>query len=216
MSREKPKSKSLRQLASPPPPASVPVLYLASANPGKWREFRQAAASCGIALELLPHLREWPPCVEDGETFEANARRKALHYSAWTDGWVLADDSGLCVEALGGAPGVHSARYAGPGASDAANNAKLMAELRHVPPPRRAHYACVLAVAERGRIRFVTEGRADGFILDAPRGSNGFGYDPYFFYPPLGQTFAELGAREKFEVSHRGIAFRKLLEKLTR
>jgi len=158
--------------------------------------------------------------VEDGPTFKANARKKALHYSAFVDEPVLADDSGLCVDVLGGAPGIHSARFAGPYADDAANNRKLLAELRRVEhcgslasasSSRAAHYVCVIALAERGRILTVVEGRADGIIIDAPRGTGGFGYDPFFFYPPLGKTFAELAPEEKFAVSHRGEAFRKLL-----
>ncbi len=204
-------------------------LYLASANPGKLREFRAAAADREIALEAVPGIESLPPCVEDGATFEANARKKALHYSAYVDGPVFADDSGICVDALGGAPGILSARFAGPEADDAANNQKLLAELRRVETSgssagqaqdpaatgRAAHYVCVIALATRGRIVTVVEGRADGIIIDAPRGSGGFGYDPHFFYPPLCKTFAELTPEEKSAVSHRGKAFRKLLDFLT-
>jgi XTP/dITP diphosphohydrolase len=203
-------------------------LYLASANPGKLREFRAAGADREIALEALPGIESLPPCVEDGATFEANARKKALHYSAYAHGPVFADDSGICVDALGGAPGILSARFAGPEADDAANNQKLLAELQLVeaaeaerrgqgsaPPHRAAHYVCVIALATRGRIVTVVEGRADGIIIDAPRGSGGFGYDPHFFYPPLRKTFAELTPEQKSAVSHRGEAFRKLLDFLT-
>ena len=190
-------------------------LYLASANPGKLREFREAARNCGIAVEAVPAIADLPACVEDGATFEANARKKALHYSAQCEGSVFADDSGLCVEALGGAPGVYSARYAGAGADDAANNTKLLAELHDFPASARAaHYVCVIVFARGGRILTVTVGRADGIILDAPRGSGGFGYDPLFLYPPLGKSFAELTPEQKFDVSHRGAAFRKLLDYL--
>ncbi len=190
-------------------------LYLASANPGKLREFEEASRARGIAVEAVPGIAGLRTCVEDGATFEANARKKALHYSAYCEGLVFADDSGICVDALGGAPGVYSARFAGPGADDDANNAKLIAELRGVPGPERsAHYVCVIALAQRGRILTVTEGRADGIILDAPRGSGGFGYDPLFLYPPVGRSFAELTPEQKFEVSHRGAAFRKLLDYL--
>jgi XTP/dITP diphosphohydrolase len=164
--------------------------------------------------------------VEDGATFEENARQKALHYSRYVNGPVFADDSGLCVDALGGAPGIHSARFAGPDADDAANNQKLLEELRRVEAmgagrtpgsalTRAAHYTCVIALAERGCILTITEGRADGVIIDGPRGTGGFGYDPFFFYPPLGKTFAELSPEEKFAVSHRGEAFRKLLDYLS-
>ncbi|MBI1941754.1 MAG: RdgB/HAM1 family non-canonical purine NTP pyrophosphatase [Acidobacteria bacterium] len=202
-------------------------LYLASANPGKVREFQEAAAARGIAVEPVPGFENWPPCAEDGATFEENARKKALHYSAYVEGWVFADDSGICVDPLAGAPGVHSARFAGPEADDEANNRKLLAELlraemaergtpsqRPATMHRSAHYVCVIALAQRGTVVTVVEGRADGVILDAPRGSGGFGYDPYFFYPPLAKTFAELTPEDKFAVSHRGEAFRKLLETL--
>jgi XTP/dITP diphosphohydrolase len=203
-------------------------LFLASANPGKLREFRAAAAARGIALESVPGIQNLPDCVEDGATFEQNARQKALHYSRYVNGPVFADDSGLCVDALGGAPEIHSARFAGPDADDAANNQKLLEELRRVEAAgsgrqsqasegtsRAAHYICVIALAERGRILTITEGRADGFIIDGPRGTGGFGYDPFFFFPPLGKTFAELSPEEKFAVSHRGEAFRKLLDYLS-
>ncbi len=158
-------------------------------------------------------MAKLPPCVEDGRTFEENARRKALHYSRCSAGLIFADDSGISVDALGGAPGVFSARYAGEDASDKANNEKLFGALRQVPEPdRAAHYVCVIALAERGKILTLVEGRADGRILTEPRGSAGFGYDPLFYYPPAGKTFAELTPEEKFAVSHRGEAFRKLLE----
>ena len=207
-------------------------LYLASANPGKLREFRAAALDRGILVEPLPRIESLPGCLEDGATFEENARKKALHYSAYVSGKVFADDSGICVDALGGAPGVFSARFAGPGATDDENNRKLLEELRRAdeesrlaetmiegrseagyqPLRRTAHYVCVIALAQSGRVLCVTEGRADGLILDKPRGTGGFGYDPYFYYPPLGRTFAELKPDEKFAVSHRGQAFRKLLD----
>jgi XTP/dITP diphosphohydrolase len=209
-----------------------PPLYLASANPGKLREFSAAASARGMLVEPLPRIESLPACIEDGKTFEENARKKALHYSAYASGPVFADDSGICVDALLGAPGVVSARFAGPGATDDENNRKLLEELRRVdeelrhletmiedrseaeykPIRRAAHYVCVIALARSGRILCVTEGRADGVILDEPRGSGGFGYDPYFFYPPLARTFAELKPEEKFGVSHRGQAFRKLLD----
>jgi XTP/dITP diphosphohydrolase len=217
-------------------------LHLASSNPGKLQEFRAAAAALGIRVEPLPRIASLPACIEDGRTFEENARKKALHYSAHAASPVFADDSGISVDALRGAPGVFSARFAGPGATDEENNRKLLEELRRVekgagvansasfrPPIAErgiaaagrnlsarpaAHYVCVIALAHGGRILCVTEGRADGVILDEPRGASGFGYDPYFFYPPLGKTFAELTAEEKFAVSHRGKAFRQLLELL--
>lgn len=194
-------------------------IYLASSNPGKLREFCPAAEAGGISVEPVPGLHSLPPCVEDCRTFEENARKKALHYSRFVEGMVFADDSGICVDALGGAPGVFSARFAEKGASDEANNQKLLAELCRVEAAAgtrncAARYVCVLALADSARILAVTEGRADGQILDAPRGAGGFGYDPYFFFPPLNKTFAELTAQEKWAVSHRGEAFRKLLEYL--
>jgi XTP/dITP diphosphohydrolase len=190
-------------------------LYLASTNRGKLREFGEAARGRGIAIEAVPGIADLPACVEDGATFDANARKKALYYSASCEGLVFADDSGICVGALGGAPGVYSARFAGPSADDHANNAKLLAELYALPLSRRAaHYVCVIALARHEEILTVSEGRAEGVILDHPRGSGGFGYDPLFLYPPLGKSFAEMSPKEKFNVSHRGAAFRKLLEYL--
>jgi XTP/dITP diphosphohydrolase len=218
-------------------------LYLASRNPGKLREFREAARSRAIRVECVPGIEDIPSCLEDGTTFEENARKKALHYSAYVSGAVFADDSGISVDALAGAPGVFSARFAGPEATDDENNRKLIEELRladedlqrlqlavesfsplegngnartatYQPLRRTAHYVCVIALAQEGRVLGVTEGRADGVILTEPRGRGGFGYDPCFFFPSLGKTFAELSAEEKFAVSHRGEAFRKLLEML--
>ncbi len=206
-------------------------LYLASSNPGKLREFREAAAERGITIEPLPGFARMPICVEDGTTFEENARKKAIHYSRSSPGRVFADDSGICVDALNGTPGVYSARFAGPEATDAQNNQRLLADLHlfevqantrtaiacgpYKLSHRAAHYVCVIALAEAGQVLTVLEGRADGVIIDAPRGTGGFGYDPYFLYPPLNKTFAELLPEQKFAVSHRGIAFRKLLEYLS-
>jgi XTP/dITP diphosphohydrolase len=208
------------------------VVFLASTNLGKLREFRLAAAEMGVEAQPVPAMGDLPPCVEDGLTFEANARKKALHYSLHTRGLVFADDSGICVNALGGAPGVHSARYSGPEATDERNNQKLISELRRrsempeaangrrIPIPYApfsgfpAHYACVIALAEGEQILSVVEGCCDGLIISTPRGTGGFGYDPYFFFPPLNRTFGELSGKEKFRVSHRGIAFRKLLKSL--
>ncbi|MCL5006203.1 MAG: RdgB/HAM1 family non-canonical purine NTP pyrophosphatase [Acidobacteria bacterium] len=190
----------------------TPLIYLASNNPGKLREFAQAATAWEIEVQILPGIDNLPACIEDGDTFEANARKKALYYSQFTETPVFADDSGLCVDALGGAPGVFSARFAGLQADDEANNQKLINELAQFPQDKRsAHYICVIALAERGQILTVVEGRADGLIQEQPCGSGGFGYDPYFFYPPLEKTFAQLSVDEKFNVSHRGEAFRKLL-----
>ena len=206
------------------------TLYLASSNPGKLREFRSAAGLRGVSVKGLPHFDDLSACIEDGATFEENARKKALHYSQNFNGWVFADDSGISADALGGAPGVYSARFAGPHASDVQNNARLLADLhgveaelrvnactsgrRHLRFNRSAHYDCVIALAEHGHLLTVVEGQTVGVIIDEPRGAGGFGYDPYFFYPPLGKTFAEISPEEKFAVSHRGVAFRKLLDYL--
>ena len=203
------------------------TLYLASTNSGKLREFREAARALGVRVEPAPGMRDLPPCVEDGVSFEANASKKALHYSRKTEVMVFADDSGLCVDALDARPGIYSARYAGPAATDEENNQKLLAELHRIealgggptrgsnPTRRAAHYICVIALAERERILTTVEGRADGSILESPRGEGGFGYDPLFYFPPLGKTLAELGPEDKFKISHRGEAFRKLLKYLT-
>ena len=193
------------------------ILYIASTNPGKIKEFREAAQKCGVTVKPFPGIRGLPGCVEDGPTFEANARKKALHYSRFAKGLLMADDSGICIDALEGAPGVHSARFAGPNATSDQNNRLLLRRLKkirsagHDTPKRSAHYICVIALARRGCILTTTRGRSNGQILEAPRGLGGFGYDPLFYYPPLGKTFAELASEAKFGVSHRGKAFRKLL-----
>ncbi len=215
---------------SPQHPArKAPVeLWLASSSRGKLREFAGAGKARGIEVAPLPGIERLEPCVEDGITFEANARKKAEYYSRYGEGLVFADDSGIAVDALGGAPGVFSARFSGPAATDEANNARLISDLRRAlrpesigpvesPNPRAAaHYVCVIALAERGRVITITEGRADGIIVAPPRGTGGFGYDPYFFLPALARTFAELNLEAKFAVSHRGEAFRKLLDYLQR
>ncbi|MGH9325397.1 MAG: non-canonical purine NTP pyrophosphatase [Terriglobia bacterium] len=206
------------------------MLYLASRNSGKLREFQAPALPRGILVEQLPGISQLPPCIEDGKTFEANARKKALHYSSFTEHLVFADDSGICVGALGGAPGVYSARFAGPHATDSANNKKLIEELTkllnggradlRLPSPLgsafRAHYECVIALAQKKTLLATAQGRVEGGIITTPQGQDGFGYDPYFFYPPLGKTFAEISAEEKFTISHRGVAFRRFLELLGR
>lgn len=191
------------------------TLYLASANPGKLRELAALAASYGITLELVPRYGELPPAREDATSFSLNALTKALHYSRFTDGLVVADDSGLLVDALAGAPGTRSARYAGPQASDADNNRKLLKELELVPEENRtARYLCVLVLARRGQVLALFSDYCQGQITPAPRGPGGFGYDPLFFFPPLGRTMAEIPTQEKNRYSHRGKAFRKLLDYL--
>jgi XTP/dITP diphosphohydrolase len=188
-------------------------LYCATGNAGKLREFRLAAQAYGIDLDPLPGLRDLPPAVEDGSTFEENAIRKARHYSGWSDGPVFADDSGLEVDALDGAPGVHSARYAGTHGGDDANNRLLLDNL-HGVADRAARFVCVIALVEGRRLVGTWRGTVEGTILDAPRGSGGFGYDPLFYYPPFGQTFGEAAEERKLEAGHRGNALRAMLNDL--
>jgi len=153
---------------------------------------------------------------ENFATFAENAAGKALHYSGHTNGLVFADDSGLVVPALGGAPGVHSARYAGPQATNAQRIKKLLDEMRgKTGSARAAYFVCAIALAEQGRALAIVTDRVDGKILEAPHGSGGFGYDPVFYFPALGKTFAEIPAEEKTQHSHRGKAFRRLLAALS-
>jgi len=195
-------------------------LYLASSNSGKLREFQALANSVDrvgwrFGLEALPSFDSLPEFEEDAPTFAENALGKALYYSRGQDEFVFADDSGLVVPALGGAPGVHSARYAGPAASSVERIAKLLDELRGLKgEERRAYFVCAIALARRGRATAVVTDRVDGEILETPRGAGGFGYDPVFYFPRLGKAFAELSAEEKNEHSHRGKTFRKLLRVL--
>ena len=197
---------------------AMAIILIATSNPGKLRDFAGAAAEHGITVAGLPGFTSLPQVAEDQPTFEANARKKAEAYSRLAPGAiVLADDSGLEVEALQGAPGVYSARYAAKSAeenaSDAANNARLLAELRDVPEERRqARFVCVIVAARDGKALASFRGEAQGRILSAPCGSGGFGYDPLFYFPALGKTFAELSAAQKARVSHRGQAFGKFLE----
>ena len=187
-------------------------LTCATGNPGKLREFRMAAGpESGVEVELLTGYGQIPPCVEDGSTFEANAILKARHYSPHAGGLLFADDSGLKVDALDGAPGVYSARFAGRDASDAANNRLLLEKLRGVSH-RYARFVCVIALVEAERLLSVFHGVVEGRITDEPRGREGFGYDPLFYYPPLGCTFGELLLEEKNLRSHRSAAFRLLVD----
>ena len=195
-------------------------LFLASSNPGKLAEYRAlaraAAPSLPVELELLPGFDALPAFEENAPTFAENAAGKALQYSLHRDGLVFADDSGLVVPALGGAPGVQSARYAGPQATSSQRFEKLLGEMRDKTGCERvAYFVCAIALAERGRAMAIVTDRVDGEILGAPRGSGGFGYDPVFYFPALEKTFAELPAEEKNQRSHRGKAFRRLLAALT-
>jgi XTP/dITP diphosphohydrolase len=191
-------------------------ILIATGNPGKRREIEAVMADVPVDWVSLADMPDLPDCVEDADTFEANARKKALHYAGLSGLWTLADDSGLEVDALGGAPGVHSARYAGEPKSDARNNAKLVAGLTGVPDERRtARFRCVVALAEPGRVLATASGTIEGRIIDSPRGRNGFGYDPHFLIPDLGKTAAELPAAEKNRISHRGRALAALRQKLS-
>jgi XTP/dITP diphosphohydrolase len=188
------------------------TLYVASSNPGKLRDFRVAAAAQEIAILPLPGLESIAPPPEDAETFEGNATEKAIYYSRFLSGeMVLADDSGIEVDALGGAPGVRSARYA----PDGNNNRYLLQQMLGVPASERgARYRCVLAVARDGKVLLTAGGSVEGRVMDAPRGSGGFGYDPLFYLPGLDRTTAELDDRARWDLSHRGNAFRALITKL--
>jgi XTP/dITP diphosphohydrolase len=171
------------------------------------------AAGASVELALLPSFDSLPVFEEIWPTFAENAAGKALHYSRFTEGMVIADDSGLVVPALGGAPGVQSARYAGPEATDADRIRKLLGEMRgKTGEDRRARFVCVVAVAEADRMRGLFSASAEGVLLEAPRGQDGFGYDPIFFFPALGKTFAEISGKEKNQHSHRGKAFQKALD----
>ena len=214
-------------------------IVVATRNRGKLGEIRRelgpstsstssgqaSSGQAGVAVEVLS-LEGWPEAaepIEDGDTFAANARLKAVHYSKATGRWCLADDSGLVVDALAGRPGIHSARYAASdcpagadrGTVDRANNARLLEELADVPDAERtARFVCELALADGERVLVTAAGRVEGRVLREGRGENGFGYDPVFYLPELGRTAAELSREEKNRVSHRGRAVRAFAERL--
>jgi XTP/dITP diphosphohydrolase len=195
-------------------------ILIATSNPGKLRDFAGAANVHGIDVACIPNFSSLPTVVENGLTFDENARKKADEYSRSVPGEiVLADDSGLEVDALNGAPGVHSARYAADqphladeNTDDEANNSRVLRELRKISADKRGgRFVCVLAAARDGQTLATFRGVAEGTILDAARGTNGFGYDPLFYFPEIQKTFAELSAEEKSRYSHRGAAFRQFL-----
>jgi XTP/dITP diphosphohydrolase len=191
-------------------------LCAATGNPGKLREFRLAAKNSPcIEIGLLPGFPQIPPCPETGSTFEENAIAKARYYAPYSPGLLFADDSGLEVDALGGAPGIYSARFSGPDATDTANNGLLLEKL-HGISHRTARFVCVIALVEGNRVQETFRGTVDGVIALEPQGTSGFGYDPLFYYPPLGCTFGELAAEQKLAVSHRGHALQAMLEWLSR
>jgi XTP/dITP diphosphohydrolase len=201
-------------------------ILIATSNAGKLRDFAGAARRHDVEIAGIPGFSSLPRVVEDGLTFEANAQKKAEAYSRYLPGQiVVADDSGLQIDALHGAPGVHSARYAAPdlqnkepheadaNTDDQANNERVLRELKDVPSARRTgRFVCVLAVARDGETLATFRGTAEGEILEAPRGANGFGYDPLFYFPQIKKTFAELTAEEKSTYSHRGAAFLEFLK----
>jgi XTP/dITP diphosphohydrolase len=189
-------------------------LVVATHNMGKWNEFRRLLLPLGAEILSLSDLSIHDDFEESGSTFAENARLKALAYSRFTSLPVLADDSGLEVEALGGRPGIYSARYAGPGAADADRIRKLLLELDKVSVGRDARFVCALALAQEGNLLFEAEGECRGVIAFEPRGANGFGYDPVFYFPELGLTYAELSNEEKNRYSHRGRAAASLLAKM--
>lgn len=206
------------------PPSPVREILIATSNPGKHREIVAVLSGAQADGTRLPAVRwrslddlglDVPEPVEDGATFADNAAIKARYYARASGLWTLADDSGLEVDALGGLPGVHSARYAGlpPGAgraaADEANNAKLIERLAGVPEAdRTARFRCALALADGERVLARFDGAIEGYIIDLPRGRGGFGYDPHFRVPSLGRTTAELSPEEKNRISHRGKALR--------
>jgi XTP/dITP diphosphohydrolase len=184
-------------------------IHICSSNPGKLREILLASGGTDFEISPLPGLENIRPPEETGRTFEENATLKAVYYSHFTPEIVLADDSGLEVDVLGGAPGVRSARYSGPNATDEDNNNLLLHNLGSTTA-RSARFVCVVALARAGEILGTARGTVEGEILRTPRGANGFGYDPLFFYPPLNRSFAELTPDEKLSISHRGKALRTL------
>jgi len=192
-------------------------LLIATANPGKVREFREMLGDDRFTWDDLSQHPDVAPAQETGKTFRANACLKAADYATQLKMWAVADDSGLAVDALGGRPGVHSARWAalnGAGAGDADNNSLLLTQLANVPEEKRtARFVCCLALSDpQGRIVLTAQDSVQGVLLRESRGSNGFGYDPLFYFPQLGKTTAELEPAQKHAISHRGKALRRLRE----
>jgi XTP/dITP diphosphohydrolase len=186
-------------------------IVVATNNQGKVVEIEAMLSKFSVAVSSLAAYEKIPEAVEDGKTFQENAILKAKHYALYTKEVCLADDSGLEVDALHGAPGVYSARYAGETATDEENNQKLLAELKGVPSEERtARFRCVLALVDGDKVLFTASGTIEGIMLEAPRGEGGFGYDPLFFVPSLGKTLAEVTVVEKNSISHRGQALKNL------
>ena len=202
-------------------------LYAATTSAGKLRDFRTAAQAFAVGIEPLPGIEKIPAPEEDGDTFLANAAAKAIHYSRFVPGeLVVADDSGLEVDALGGAPGVRSARFAADSGlvdsadandnTDVWNNMLLLQKMEAFPAAlRTARYHCTLVAARDGEVVQIADGTVEGVILDAPRGTGGFGYDPLFYLPELGKSMAEIDLETKLRLSHRGRAIAALLRTLS-
>lgn len=188
------------------------ILVVGTRNKKKREEILEILGDFGLDLRDLTAWPDAPDVVEDGQTFADNARKKATELARYLRHWTLGEDSGLVVPALNGRPGVYSARYAGTHGDDAANNARLLAELNPLPDDRRAaYYVCTVALADPdGTVHAVVEGRCHGVITRAPRGGGGFGYDPLFLIPEYHQTFGELSARVKHALSHRARALTQL------
>ncbi len=198
--------------------AHFPTVVLASRNAKKSREIRDLLAPVGIPLKSVAEFPEAHEVDETGTTFAENAALKATEIAKVLKHWTIGEDSGLRVDALRGAPGVYSARYSDPGATDERNNAKLIAELTSVPPEKRgAEYVCHVAVADpTGVVRLSFESTCRGRIIDTAGGENGFGYDPYFLVREYHQTFGQLSPLVKQQISHRARAFRRLIPELVR
>jgi len=194
----------------------MPLLVVGTRNPKKRLELLEILGDAGVELRDLTSYPDAPEVVEDGETFLDNARKKAVELARHLGQWTLGEDNGLVVPALGGRPGVYSARYAGKQGDDAANNARLLGELRALPPEGRgAYYVCTVAVADpSGAVRATAEGRCHGVLIEEARGSGGFGYDPLFLIPEYHRTFGELSPRVKHALSHRARALEQLRPRL--
>jgi XTP/dITP diphosphohydrolase len=191
------------------------ILVLASTNKGKTREIQDLLKDFPLDIKNLTDFGPIPPVIEDGLTFDDNAYKKASFTARILGYPAMADDSGLCVEALGGAPGVHSARYAGENATDTDNVARLLKDLEN-HENRRAAFECVISIAVPAGAALTYEGRCEGIITRKPAGENGFGYDPLFFFPGFNKTFAQLTMEQKAQVSHRGIALKQVADEMDR
>jgi len=191
----------------------IPMIVIATQNQNKLIEFKEILKDSNIEVKSLADFGPIPEVIEDGDTFDKNAYKKAHHTARVLGLPAIADDSGLVVDALGGAPGVYSARYAGPDATDKDNCTKLLTELRG-KKNRKAHFSCVLSIAVPSGPALTYESRCDGVILETPRGSSGFGYDPVFYFEAFGKSFAELTMKEKNSVSHRGKALKEIKTEL--